>query len=1018
MEKKQDQQSTSSLKNDQITQDKNEVKGNILFFQNLVAKQTSKQGYNKQNENPQKDVIQSIIESQPSLPVKELKNIFSKKTNIPQIPRVYEIVSMKANNMTKKVQKIADKRSLQEQFEEALRLRQQENTLERQTEVHKLQTLEYLQSAIRNTFSNNNVSLGQGQNRNSYNARSTLDSKTGKKSRKLNMAELQEHEQLEQMMQERTLFDAAFQEIYEEYEIEWVSDSIRELFQSVIREAIEDRLCELSGEIVEQEQNQALRQVVEECIQQISFELAMPLVENDLTESLLLTDLKSLVFGCIEQEQTLHTVDLINEETVESTLMILVNEIAQSTLNYERVLVQDTEDYASGLLIDAEITKLSKHVAQEQQALNILGNNEQIKEVIVQSYKQLKTEKYLQTSLVEDIYLEMLDQQIQMIASTSLITARIKKQIDSASNTKEIPNVNAVESNLQEKKQENFQAIQEVYQIKVKSPPEQLKTQSQLPTNIVLQQNKNQSMQQHQQQQQQNLSSQINKLFSPQPQQEKPVFQTLTTNKHQNQRELEQRKTYIQRESANFVIRPTIITHSKSPLRQTRNNQNDNDYESDLNDQDLCDESNLDLEMTLDFQKLNNNKNNQNIIIMNNQLSSLDRGREQMNDSGESSNMSSFIRDHDIDMLQSPNFMSENKSHRAPIIQQKQQYYPQQDRITLRLPQNQNFSYQTPSNNQESYSITNNSGKLPKNYYPIQSQSRQSQMSYNNNQKVQQIFNQNEEEEDEDDEELIQQLQMQYLEQQQLKQTYSNIQDQQLNRQKLSKSPSGISFASQYAFNTKDHGSQFREENSNKSSSSASEFSHQRFNNPQQYGQHQSNNSYNQMLNQKQHLMQDSYQNSNISQSAHQLLSQQQQYMQTESSQYHKQQNHYPHQSITSQQQFHNNQHHQNVRSFDAQQDTHKHQRYQSKDSRSGQSTLNDNMISVDKNAYELMLLQQKERQLIEEEKLKQRLRDKIKKMDWNESDSDEDQAISSNLNSMTQLSEQNQLHKEFLSRR
>eukprot|EP00347_Sterkiella_histriomuscorum_P023298 403335181 len=946
MEKKQDQQSTSSLKNDQITQDKNEVKGNILFFQNLVAKQTSKQGYNKQNENPQKDVIQSIIESQPSLPVKELKNIFSKKTNIPQIPRVYEIVSMKANNMTKKVQKIADKRSLQEQFEEALRLRQQENTLERQTEVHKLQTLEYLQSAIRNTFSNNNVSLGQGQNRNSYNARSTLDSKTGKKSRKLNMAELQEHEQLEQMMQERTLFDAAFQEIYEEYEIEWVSDSIRELFQSVIREAIEDRLCELSGEIVEQEQNQALRQVVEECIQQISFELAMPLVENDLTESLLLTDLKSLVFGCIEQEQTLHTVDLINEETVESTLMILVNEIAQSTLNYERVLVQDTEDYASGLLIDAEITqtitdtlyeyqhqvatsnaiedrlcelsgeiveqeqnqalrqvveeciqqisfelamplvendltesllltdlkslvfgcieqeqtlhtvdlineetvestlmilvneiaqstlnyervlvqdtedyasgllidaeitKLSKHVAQEQQALNILGNNEQIKEVIVQSYKQLKTEKYLQTSLVEDIYLEMLDQQIQMIASTSLITARIKKQIDSASNTKEIPNVNAVESNLQEKKQENFQAIQEVYQIKVKSPPEQLKTQSQLPTNIVLQQNKNQSMQQHQQQQQQNLSSQINKLFSPQPQQEKPVFQTLTTNKHQNQRELEQRKTYIQRESANFVIRPTIITHSKSPLRQTRNNQNDNDYESDLNDQDLCDESNLDLEMTLDFQKLNNNKNNQNIIIMNNQLSSLDRGREQMNDSGESSNMSSFIRDHDIDMLQSPNFMSENKSHRAPIIQQKQQYYPQQ-----------------------------------------------SQMSYNNNQKVQQIFNQNEEEEDEDDEELIQQLQMQYLEQQQLKQTYSNIQDQQLNRQKLSKSPSGISFASQYAFNTKDHGSQFREENSNKSSSSASEFSHQRFNNPQQYGQHQSNNSYNQMLNQKQHLI-------------------------------------------------------------------------------------------------------------------------------------------------------------------
>ena len=48
--------------------------------------------------------------------------------------------------------------------------------------------------------------------------------------------------------------------------------------------------------------------------------MSMPLVENDLTESLILTDLKALVFGCIEAEQTLHTVDLINEETLEYTL--------------------------------------------------------------------------------------------------------------------------------------------------------------------------------------------------------------------------------------------------------------------------------------------------------------------------------------------------------------------------------------------------------------------------------------------------------------------------------------------------------------------------------------------------------------------------------------------------------------------------------------------------------------------------------------------------------------------------
>ena len=39
----------------------------------------------------------------------------------------------------------------------------------------------------------------------------------------------------------------------------------------------------------------------------------MPLVENDLTEALILADIKALVFGCIESEQTFHSVDLINE---------------------------------------------------------------------------------------------------------------------------------------------------------------------------------------------------------------------------------------------------------------------------------------------------------------------------------------------------------------------------------------------------------------------------------------------------------------------------------------------------------------------------------------------------------------------------------------------------------------------------------------------------------------------------------------------------------------------------------
>ena len=69
----------------------------------------------------------------------------------------------------------------------------------------------------------------------------------------------------------------------------------------------------------------------------------MPLVENELTETLLLTDLRELIFGCIESEQTLHSVDLINEETVECTMQILLNEIAQETMRYEKELIDDTE---------------------------------------------------------------------------------------------------------------------------------------------------------------------------------------------------------------------------------------------------------------------------------------------------------------------------------------------------------------------------------------------------------------------------------------------------------------------------------------------------------------------------------------------------------------------------------------------------------------------------------------------------------------------------------------------------
>ena len=54
--------------------------------------------------------------------------------------------------------------------------------------------------------------------------------------------------------------------------------------------AIEDRLCEMAGEMVEQDSSSLLQLIIDEAIQQVGFEEALPLVSDEFLETLLAMD--------------------------------------------------------------------------------------------------------------------------------------------------------------------------------------------------------------------------------------------------------------------------------------------------------------------------------------------------------------------------------------------------------------------------------------------------------------------------------------------------------------------------------------------------------------------------------------------------------------------------------------------------------------------------------------------------------------------------------------------------------
>ncbi|CDW91687.1 UNKNOWN [Stylonychia lemnae] len=593
----------------------NNVQNNILFFQQLANNQPRVYKFFTQIMFQASDNIDQKIKAiiqEPAKSVNELRNIFSKKPVQPckynqliesiesnvklsalqhknndimrdsissqnaeesgakQVKNLVEIYQNMINTnqqRTKEEQEIwdrlqknkhlsNDKRSLEEQFQDALRQRQESEFVQRSTEVHKLQTLEFLQNSIRHSY-NNNFGSGYMGERTSITSDGIYNG-VKKGSRKLNMDEVLLHEKQEQFKVQREKFQEAFNQIYEEYEIEWVKNEQKLLFQSLIQDLIEDRLDELSLEIVEQEQSSALRKVLEECIQQISFEVALPQVQDDFIEKFLSMEVNSLAFGCLEHEQTLHTVDQITEENFEATLNSMIKEITENNIRFETELVRDTEGI-SAQLIDAEISGIVSNSVQSDQLFKRFHSNmmlqtvadflqeiaihsiqqeylkdkiikqtiagmvdDQIRNLLESSFMQLQEEKYLQEKILEDIYVEIIQQQLQNIASAAFITIKIQNKLDNQQKLKQ-----------QEELKQQEILNQQLSQIKVP----------------------------------------IQKIaITPQKSDEDFFYD------QQNLQSL-QRKSYMQRESANYIIRKTI-NGSKSPLRGSEHSQNSSSQSS------------------------------------------------------------------------------------------------------------------------------------------------------------------------------------------------------------------------------------------------------------------------------------------------------------------------------------------------------------------------------------------------------------------------------------------------------
>jgi predicted DNA-binding protein len=127
-----------------------------------------------------------------------------------------------------------------------------------------------------------------------------------KKSKKLNMDEV--------LTYERETYDKAVYEYTEELWMQIVSLIIRDCIAPEVLQivqvtcAIEERLNEMTGEILEHESAQILRTIIEQSIQEVQFTEAYPLVTSDMVETILNQDVISVAQGVLDREQAFHSV--------------------------------------------------------------------------------------------------------------------------------------------------------------------------------------------------------------------------------------------------------------------------------------------------------------------------------------------------------------------------------------------------------------------------------------------------------------------------------------------------------------------------------------------------------------------------------------------------------------------------------------------------------------------------------------------------------------------------------------
>ena len=68
------------------------------------------------------------------------------------------------------------------------------------------------------------------------------------------------------------------------------------------------------------------------------------------------SEVNSICKAVLEGEQTFHSVDCVNEETAESVVFLMLQNLAKQTIEEENTLIEDTER-TCGSLIDQEIAQ-------------------------------------------------------------------------------------------------------------------------------------------------------------------------------------------------------------------------------------------------------------------------------------------------------------------------------------------------------------------------------------------------------------------------------------------------------------------------------------------------------------------------------------------------------------------------------------------------------------------------------------------------------------------------------------